>query len=343
VRNRTPSRGLLLAVGCAVALFMRDGRLAGQEDARFHSGVELVNVTATVTDRAGRFVPGLTQADFTMYDDDRPVEITHFSAERVPVSLGIVLDSSGSMAGEKISHARGAIERFLDRLLDSNDEVFLCSFSRDVEVLQDWTTSRKDVSAALRRVQPDGGTAMYDALLKAVATAKGGRNRKKALVLISDGNDTISEADARDVQRVVRDAEVLIYAVGIDGDPEPAFVPRAPRFPQPPIPFPGPRRGRPRWPGFFQFPTIGRSGGGERLNAAALRELTDGSGGRTEIVRRSRDLDPATTSIADELSQQYYLGYVSPWARDGRWHTVRVEVRDRSLRVRARRGYLATS
>lgn len=82
---------------------------------------------------------------------------------------------------------------------------------------------------------------------------------------------------------------------------------------------------------------------GDRLNVSALREITDDSGGRTEIVRSSRDLDPATTSIADELSRQYYLGYPSTGHRDGRWHSIRVEVRDSALRVRARRGYLATS
>ena len=85
-------------------------------------------------------------------------------------------------------------------------------------------------------------------------------------------------------------------------------------------------------------------GGGadDRVNVMALREITDDSGGRTEIVRDARDLDPAVASIADELSQQYYLGYPSPGFRDGRWHTIRVEVRDPSLQVRARKGYVAT-
>ena len=97
-------------------------------------------------------------------------------------------------------------------------------------------------------------------------------------------------------------------------------------------------------PAHFSSPqrSAGREAGIASMSSA-LRELTDSSGGRTEIVRSSRDLDPATTSIADELSQQYDLGYSSPGQRDGRWHSIRVEVRDRSLRVRARRGYLATS
>jgi VWFA-related protein len=87
---------------------------------------------------------------------------------------------------------------------------------------------------------------------------------------------------------------------------------------------------------------MGRRGPvGGPLNVAALREITDDSGGRTEVVRNSRDLDPATASIADELSRQYYLGYTSPGHQDGKWHSIRVEVRDSSLRVRARRGYMA--
>lgn len=315
-----------------------------QEGFRFRSGVELINVTATVTDRSGRFVPGLRQSDFRVFDDGQLVDVTHFSAERVPVSLGIALDTSGSMSGDKIANARAAIERFLDQLLHADDEVFLITFSNDVDVIQDWTTNRQAVSDSLRRVRAVGGTAMYDALIEAVPTAQSGRHRKKAVVLISDGNDTSSRTDARDVRRVLRETEVLVYAVGIDGQGEPT-VRRPPRtFPPAPIPFPIPGgRGRPRWPTPPQFPpTSGTVGSGDRLNVAALREITDDSGGRTEIVRSARDLDPATRSIADELSQQYYLGYMSPGERDGQWHEIRVETRNRSLRVRARREYVAS-
>ena len=123
---------------CAVAAT----RLDGQEEFRFRSAIELINVTATVTDVSGHFVSGLEQSDFLVYEDDRPVDITHFSAERVPVSLGIVLDTSGSMAGEKIDTARSAIERFLDQLPNPEDEVFLYQFADDVDLLQDWTADR---------------------------------------------------------------------------------------------------------------------------------------------------------------------------------------------------------
>ena len=276
-----------LALAGMAVLIAPTTTLRGQEEFRFRTGVELINVTATVVDRAGRFVPGLLRSDFSVYDDDRQVDVTHFSAERVPVSLGILLDTSGSMAGDKIANARAAIDRFLDRLLTPEDEVFLYGFSSDVERLQEWTTNRDAVSAALRRVRAAGGTAIYDAVLEAVPTAQRGRHRKKAIVLISDGNDTSSRSDISDVRQVVRDSEVLVYAVGIDGQGEPAVISRPPTFPPIPIPFPIPRRGRPptRWLVPPQYPPSSRrTGGGDRLNAAALREITDSSGGRTEII-----------------------------------------------------------
>ena len=112
-----------IGISTVLALFVISGgsKLAGQrqdggqkDDAfRFKSGVELINVTATVTDRNGRFVPGLRQEDFTIYEDNVRQDISHFSNERVPVSLGLVLDTSGSMAGEKIDKALAAIDRFL--------------------------------------------------------------------------------------------------------------------------------------------------------------------------------------------------------------------------------------
>jgi VWFA-related protein len=334
----------LVLMGTA-ALVPSSTSVQGQETIRFRSGVELININATVTDRSGRFVHRLQQRDFTVYEDGRPMEVTHFSAERVPVSLGIVLDASGSMKGEKMAHARAAIERFL-AALGPDDEVFLYTFASNASLEQDWTMERRAVSSTLQRVRPVGGTAMYDALVGAVPMAQTGRHPKKAVVLLSDGIDTDSRASLRDVRRIVRETEVLVYAVGVDGQARPAAVPpRAPRFPPSPFPFPTPRRGRPRPPWPFeaqQFPLpMGRGTRVEGVNVGALRQITDDSGGRTEIVRRARDLDPATASIAAELSRQYHLAYVSPGHRDGAWHEIRVQLRDPSLQVRARRGYFS--
>jgi Ca-activated chloride channel family protein len=319
---------------------------------RFKSGVELINVTATVSDPSGRFVPGLDKNDFVIYEDDELQEVTHFSAERVPVSLGIVLDTSGSMQGEKIEAARSALERFANELLDDSDEIFIYRFSDDPILVQDWTTDRRALSRAMARITPNGGTAMYDAVVEALPMAARGRNQKKALLVVSDGNDTSSRAGVHEVRQLARENEVLIYAIGIDGESEPAYRTRQPPPPMPrqppPIPFPFPGGGgRRRPPGIFpqfgggQGPFGRRPGISDRVNESALRDITDDSGGRTEIIRSARDLDPATAGIADELSKQYYLGYASTRKKDGRWHSIRVEVRNHNYRVRARRGYIA--
>ncbi|MBY0492861.1 MAG: VWA domain-containing protein [Cyanobacteria bacterium] len=332
---------------------------------KFKSGVELINVTATVTDRSGRFYGGLRKEDFLIYEDNKPVEVTHFSADRTPVSLGIVVDTSGSMAGEKWATAVNSIDRFFRMMNDELDEFFLYRFSANADLVADWTNDRDRLATSLRRVYPNGGTAMYDAVAEAVPMANSGQNRKKAVVIISDGNDTSSRVGVGEVKQVVRETEVLVYAVGVDGNGQPTFqrptppVNNPPRLPIP-IPFPG-AGGRGGRGGGFPFPGTGRGGGfppigggrrggtysigggaDDRVNAMALREITDDSGGRTEIVRDFRDLDPAIGSIADELSQQYYLGYPSPGYKDGQWHTIRVELRDPNLKVRARKGYVAT-
>jgi len=314
--------------------------LAAQDGFRFRSTAELINVTATVADQSGRFVPNLRREDFTVREDGERQQITHFSAERVPVSLGIVLDVSGSMSGEKIRSAERALQRFLYDLLAPEDEVFILGFSDRTELVSDWTSNRQQLANALGRIRPRGGTALYDAVAEAVPMAQTGRHKKKAVVIISDGNDTDSRTDSDAVKSLIRETEVLVYAIGIDGvgSSSGGTWSGQPRI-QLPFPFPMPGGGtwgrpRPRTQG-------GPSSSNDRVNAPLLREITDDSGGRTEIVRGARDLDPATAGIADELSQQYSLGYVPPRARDGQWHTIEVSVPSERYQVRARRGYLA--
>ena len=358
-----------LAAGIALGLAVASLHAQDNPPVKFRSGVDLVNVTATVSDADGRFVPDLTQDDFVVYDDDQRVELTQFSAERVPVSLGIALDTSGSMAGEKMTAARGAIARFVNDLLDRNDELFLYRFSNYPVLVQGWTRDRRDLLDPLYRLQPNGATAMYDAVAKAIPLTQQGQNQKRALVVISDGNDTTSHTEIRNLKEQIRQSEVLVYAVGIDGDGE-QVARRAPAAPpQPRVPFPVPSfpglprggsGGGGRFPPSTPTPPIGGSNGGsgggtggggnswqgrgldDRVNASALRDMTDDSGGRTEIIRSPSDLDPATAGIADELSKQYYLGYPSPGKKDGRWHAIHVDVKKHAYRVRARRGYIAS-
>ncbi len=315
---------------------------------RFKSGVELINVTATVSDMSGRFVSGLTQDDFIVYEDDQRVEVTHFSSERVPVSLGIVLDTSGSMAGEKMEAARAALNRFLAMLLDRQDEMFLYRFSNYPELIQEWSNDRQPFERALDRAIPNGGTAMYDAIVEAVPMVASGQNRKKALLIVSDGRDTSSTASVMEARNLIRESEALVYAVGIDcgsGDMRRRQFDPFPQRGPVPRPFPFPPGGRRPWPQPLppQVPDRGwMRTCNDPVDVEALRDITDSSGGRTEIIRQARDLDPATAGIADELRKQYYLGYPAAGKKDGRWHSIRVEVRNQTYRVRARRGYIAS-
>jgi VWFA-related protein len=348
-RRFVAALGSLLALGSAA--------IGAQDGFRFKSGVDLVNVTATVSGADGRFLGGLTKEDFTVYDDGVAQEITHFSSERVPVSLGILLDTSGSMTDDKMSAARAAINRFITTLLDPEDELFLVEFADAPRVREDWTTDRARITRSLNRVVAGGGTALHDAIAEALPIAAAGKHRKKAILVISDGNDRNSRVPLSELRQAIRESEVLVYALGVDGR-EPPRVPQTQTPPpRPPVrtPFPIPGTGgggipgipgtRPRTPARplpqIVFGQPYPSSSGERVNPDALRQITDDTGGRTEIIRALTDLDAATARIADELSRQYSLGYISP-ARDGRWHQIRVEVRDRRATVRARRGYMAS-
>jgi Ca-activated chloride channel family protein len=336
MRIPSPTMACLFLIAAVSALGAQS-----QEGFRFRSGVDFVNVTATVTDGSGRFVSGLKQQDFTVYEDGQVQDVSHFSSDRVPVSLGIALDSSGSMTPEKLSTARTAIERLTFDLLGDEDELFFMEFASRADITQGWTSDRQRISRAIRSVTPGGGTALYDAVATALPTVEEGRHEKKALLVISDGNDTNSLIGVGELRQRIRESEVLVYALGVDGTTREAPRVFPPQFP-PSIgfPIPGGRRRLPPGAGGGSGTWPGNQG--DRVNAGALRQITDDTGGRTEIVRGFEGLDDATARIADELSRQYFLGYTSSASKDGRWHSIRVAVRDRSLTVRARRGYVAS-
>jgi VWFA-related protein len=185
VNTLVRGRSLVCASAAAVAIFV--AAPSGQERPTgqgfsFKTGVDLVNVSVTVTDANGRFVSGLKKDDFIVYEDGKPQEVAQFDSERVPVSLGIALDTSGSMLGEKIVAAQAALNRFLLDLLGPQDEVFLYRFDGRPELVQSWTKDRRAVSQALGSVKPMGGTALYDTVSQAIPLAQGGSNKKKALV-----------------------------------------------------------------------------------------------------------------------------------------------------------------
>jgi Ca-activated chloride channel family protein len=347
------TRLAVVACVCATTTLVAGQEKPAGQGFSFRSGVSLINVTATVTDANGHTVAGLKQGDFEIYEDGVLQQTSHFDAERVPVSLGIAVDTSGSMIGEKWVAAQAALSRFVDDLLGSNDEVFLYRFDSRPELVHPWTQDRRQVSRALSTIQPRGGTAMYDTVADAIPLAQRGTQRKKALVIISDGNDTSSSTRVPELTQMIRESEVLVYAIGLDVS---GAAPRSGNRPgssssagsaRPPVPSPFPGRKPAPAPAPAPPPvtrSTSSSGSADRVNVDALRAITDDSGGRTEIIYSHQDLDPATAGIASELSQQYFLAYSSSAPKDGRWHTIEVRVKkgNGTYRIRARRGFIAS-
>ncbi len=266
----------------------------------FKSGVEIISITATVRDAEGHLVPDLPRDAFEVLEDGEPQQVTQFTNERVPIGLGLLLDVSDSMFGKRIVDARAAVDRFLFDLLDPADEFFVFAFNHRPRPLTSWTHARDDVQRALETVQPSGGTAIYDAILAALPVMATRTRQRAAVLVISDGADTASDATIRDVRSGLLRSDAFAYAIAIDSPERQAI--------------------------------------NTRVNAEALREITADSGGRTEIVHNSEDLAEATARIAEELNHQYVLGYSSTHPSDGRFHSIRVHAG--TYRVSARRGYV---
>ena len=270
----------------------------------FRARVDLVQVTASVRDGDGRLVGDLTQDDFEVLEDGMVRPVTQFQRGRVPVSLGVMLDVSESMYGQRMSDAAFALDRFLIDLLRPTDEVFLMVFNHDPTLEAAWTTGPARLGGELSEMRPYGATAIYDAMAVALPMFRTRSHQRAAIVLISDGSDTASDTDMADVRRQIRTSDAFVYAVAID----------APKT-------------RPL---------------NDRVNPGALRKITDESGGYTEVIHDSPDLVPATERIADELNHQYTLGYSPDHPPDNRYHTIRVRVNKAGeYVVRARRGYMA--
>jgi Ca-activated chloride channel family protein len=292
-----------------VAATLAGSTLAAQnqilrESRPFRTGIEVTSITATVRDGQGRLVTGLGREAFDVYEDGEPQKITQFTSERVPISLGVLLDTSDSMFGQRIKDARAAVERFLFELLDPADEYFVLSFNHQPHVLTRWTSTPDVIRRALDRLQPTGGTAAYDAIVASLPMLVTRSRQRAALLVISDGADTASTATIREVRSTLLRSDGFVYAIAIDS-PEPRAI-------------------------------------NTKVNATALREITDDSGGRTEVVQSSTDLVDATARIAEELNHQYLLGYTSSHGADGQYHSIRVRVQGTEYRVRARNGYVAT-
>jgi VWFA-related protein len=268
----------------------------------FRSGIELTSLTATVTDADGRLIIDLDRTAFEVYEDGTRQEISQFTRERVPVGLGVLLDVSDSMFGRRIHDARSAVDRFLFELLDSSDEFFILAFNHMPRPLTLWTHAPDEVRRALAGLRPFGGTAAYDAVLDSLPLIERRARQRAALLIISDGADTASTASIREVKSALLRSDAFVYAIAIDSPDRQAI--------------------------------------NTRVNAEALREITNQSGGRTEVVHNSAEIAGASARIADELNHQYVLGYTPAHGADGKYHSIRVRVTAPGHRVRARNGYV---
>src|SRR5262245_10348312 len=177
-----------------------------RDDRTFQSGIDVISITATVTDKDGRLITDLGREAFEVYEDGIRQTITQFTNERVPVGLGVLLDVSDSMFGKRIQDARAAVDRFLFELLDENDQFFILGFNHQPRVLTGWTHAPEEVRRALDGIKPFGGTAVYDAVIEALPVVGRRTRQRAALLVISDGADTASTATLRDVRSALHPA-----------------------------------------------------------------------------------------------------------------------------------------
>lgn len=268
---------------------------------------EVVTLTVTVTDPYNRLVTGLERHHFEVYEDKVKQTIEYFTHEDAPASVGIVFDVSGSMKG-KLDRARNALRAFIETSHE-DDDFFLIGFNHRANLLAEFTDGNTLVSK-LTLVEPKGQTALYDAAYLGIEKVKQGRHAKRALLLISDGQDNSSRYTFSELRKLLKETDVQIYCIGI----------------------------------------VEMGGGaGSTLDLqgqAILEEVAQVTGGKAFFPRSAAELEDAITRIALELRHQYSIGYVpTNVQRDGQWHKIKVRVIPPrglpNLTVRAKEGYYA--
>jgi Ca-activated chloride channel family protein len=255
-------------------------------------------------DRSNRIVTGLEQDNFQMYENKHPQPIKHFWKEDAPVSVGIVLDLSGSMKS-KIDRARDAVVALLESS-NPQDEFFLTTFADQPTMVQDFTSNADDIRGHLPFTSPKGRTSLIDAIVVAVNQMKKARYPRKALVIISDGGDNRSRYTEKDVSSMIKEADVLVYSIGI-----------------------------------FDTEFQSRE---ERLGPELLASISGLTGASAYTLENPNYLPMIAQHIACELRNQYILGYRPDDSRhDGKWRKIHVKLAVPrglpTLRVQARTGY----
>ena len=253
------------------------------------TNTDLITFNVTVTDIYGRFVSGLGKNAFAIFDEKTQQDITYFSDEDAPVSVGILFDVSGSMSGDKVRRARDALAHFVQTSHD-RDEYFLIGFNSRAQLLMDRTRDGNAVLDKLTFVQTKNNTALYDACYLGVERVQRGTHPKRALLLISDGQDNNSRYTFNELRRVLKESDVVLYAIGILG-------------------------------GSDMGSALGMEG------QSILDELAGVSGGKAFYPNSAAEMDDIFEQIALELRHQYSIGYRPPnFVSNGKWHKIKVTV-----------------
>jgi len=268
--------------------------------------VDLVLVPVTITDPMNRLVTGLDKENFQLFEGNATQEIRTFSSEDSPVSLGVIFDSSGSMSS-KMERAKDAVVEFF-KTANPQDEFFMITFSDEPETVSDFTNSVDEIQNKLVFAVPRHRTALLDAIYMGVSKMRQAKYAKKALLIISDGGDNHSRYTEGEIKSLVKEADVMIYAIGI----------------------------------YDRYASAVE----ERLGPQLLSDITELTGGRAFTIDNPNDLGDVATKIGVELRNQYVLGYrPAKVVRDGKWRKIKVKLLPPKglppLRVYARTGYYA--
>jgi Ca-activated chloride channel family protein len=268
--------------------------------------VDLVLVPVTITDPMNRLVTGLDRVNFQLFEGNASQEIRTFSSEDAPVSLGVIFDSSGSMAS-KMDRAKDAVVEFF-KTANPQDEFFMITFSDEPEAVSDFTNSVDEIQNKLVFAVPRHRTALLDAIYMGISKMRQAKYPKKALLIISDGGDNHSRYTEGEIKSLVKEADVMIYAIGI----------------------------------YDRYASATE----ERLGPQLLSDITELTGGRAFTIDNPNDLGDVATKIGVELRNQYVLGYrPNKVVRDGKWRKIKVKLLPPKglppLRVYARTGYYA--
>jgi len=275
----------------------------------FEAGIEVINLNVSITDPRGQYITGLTRDDFAVFEDGIKQDLSIFAHENLPISMVLMVDTSASM-DDKLPAARTAGKRFV-RTLRPQDVAQVMQFNDRATVLQDFSADHGDLEDAFDRTEASGPTALHNALyvaLKDLAKQKsgGGELRRRALVLLSDGEDTASLVSDDQVLELARKTEINIYAISLRSKT-------------------APDRSR------LKFSQA----------AHLLTALTQDTGGQVHFPNSPSELESIYDRIAEELRTQYNIGYVSTNPRrDGKWRRIVVRVPTREdLKVRHKLGY----